>query len=118
MNKTQLQYAVSRLEDACKLKISELKSSKPRKVFDAEALIAGIQSGKIRIRKSAAGREVLSYTDVGNIFILPEREEEKPDPTYQKAKADIVAEARRIQDQLYLGDAKDALALIEAFEAK
>ena len=118
MNKTQLQYAVNRLRGAANAKVSELKTAKPAKVFDVEALVAGIKNGKIKPKQRTIGQEVLHYTDVGNIFVLPETEEDKPDPAFEKAKVALWAEVTRIEDQLYLGDVKVALALIEAFETK
>jgi len=118
MNKTQLQYAVGRLDQAFNEKSFAIRERYTDKsvVFDGKALLAGIKSGKIKFAEGGADTEIHRYTDISTIFDLP-REPKKPKFDENRLKP-LTTEYRRVLDQLYLGGSKEALAMIEAFVAK
>ena len=124
MNKTQTEYALRRLQEVCNQKLTVIRDSlsTKAKAFDAVALVAAIKSGKIKARITYAGRHIDRYTDVSQVFDGLDKfytqEREMDNDAYNKAAAPIQAEYQRIQDQLILGDSKEALALIEAFAKK
>jgi hypothetical protein len=120
MNKTQLEYAVKRLDSVHSDKWRAIKEqhAKAQQPFDGNALVKAIKSGKVTINTKYAKR-VLGYCDISECFDgIPDKEKPTENEAFKKAVAPLEAEHSRIRDQLYLGDAKEALALIEAFAAK
>ncbi len=125
MNRTQLEYAIHRLKDASTEKLSALKDryTKKHPPFDAEALVKAIKEGKVTAKKNI--RAIHRYDDVGVVFVgidkfLRDNDDDvyTDKDAYEKEASAIRADVIKITDQLYLGDAKEALALIEAFAAK
>jgi hypothetical protein len=120
MNKTQLEYAVRRLDRLYSDKAALIRDANQKKnpEFDSKQFVAAVKSGKLKL----SDRSLLidEYTYVASIFtnlkdfVKPRNLKDMSKPQY----AAIEAEYNWIKDQLYLGDAKEALALIEAFAAK
>ena len=124
MNKTQLEYAVRRLDQVYSNKVAAIqaKTAKTKTVFNGKDFVAAVKSGKLRLDKYWADREITPYTNASSVFInfheVVKTDTPKDKIEERKPYAALDAEHLYIKDQLYLGDAKEALALIEAFAAK
>ena len=122
MNKTQLEYAVRRLDSSAQEKASVIRDKYTKKspTFDGDALVKAIKDGKLKLKEGRASKHIDHYDDLRDIFDLRQfiKEDVKDATAIAKACEPLFAEVTRIRDQLFLGDAKEALALIEAFEGR
>lgn len=123
MNKTQLEYAVQRIKSISSEKLSKLQvfHTKKGRIFDGPALVDAIKKGKVTALPESAGRNIGSYDDIRIVFAGYEglgTPDVLDKAAFVKASEPIHQEHARILDQLYLGDAKVALDMIEAFAAK
>jgi hypothetical protein len=122
MNKTQLEYAARRLENIYGDKRAAISQANQKKAptFNGRAFIAAIKSGKLKLNPSYADKAVKHGSDLDYIFSnfddFAGNRWNKPLPTklYEALDKEYLA----LKDQLWLGDAKEALALIEAFAVK
>jgi len=120
MNKTQLEYAVRRLDQiySDKATVIRERNKKAKRAFDGRAFKRAVKTGKLILNSNYFEQGIDRYTTVNRLFDNLEDFLDKEEPVSKSLYAPVEKEYTAIRDQLYLGDAKEALALIEAFAAK
>ncbi|KKM86002.1 hypothetical protein LCGC14_1283340 [marine sediment metagenome] len=122
MKPAEQKYAMERVRDIGNHKINAIRRAMPLlkpKTLTYSQVLKLIKSGKVKL-KFRAGKILDSYDRFNDAFDVTGRHiygsQEEYDQEVFNRKADpIRKEIRRIQDQIMLGDAEKALALIEAF---
>lgn len=116
MNKQEKQYATGRIDSIAAEKCHAIKE----KYTTDGVSLTGVQrlsafgAGKYKIRSDV--REINTYTDLCKVVEFTDESEDKMDSSRIEAEqAKVRVEATRIKDQLMLGDANEALKLIEKF---
>ncbi len=117
-------YAMERIEEIAEQKFraieKELPVLKPKRITYKRALVL-IKQGKIKLKPNYPDRELYSNDDFDNVFDVTEYHEDTYNfspydkKAYEKKAEPIRKEVRRIKDQIMLGDATEALKLIEEF---
>lgn len=119
IDKSSINYAVQRVHAIANRKVQELRNE-PNVNKQIEAFVEDVKAGKARVRARAATQYrgyYLSDMTLGSLFVLNDYVKEEKDGENIKREKAIRAEADKLCDQLMLGDAKEALELIKAFEA-
>jgi hypothetical protein len=127
MNKTQLDYARQRLEEIYRNKAADLRQAciveakkEPPTLGELAQLI---KTGKVKMRDDIyAENRLRGDTYIGSIFNIdpylahsqPKYDEKRHEARYTALRSEF----RVAVDRLVLGDAKEALSMIEAFAAK
>jgi len=118
----QKQYALERVDRIATRKIDKLKEKYTRKgktLTDKERYCL-IRDGKVPVR-SEKEFDKFSYhqNEVTSVFVFSKYEWAATLNTkeYNPRKDKIIEELQRIQDQIMLGDAAEALGLIQKFKS-
>jgi hypothetical protein len=124
MNKREQEYAIERINYLANQKLEAIKDAlpvlKPKRITYTKA-VALIKQGKILINPKFRNKELYSNDDFDNVFDVTKYHEERYNFTpydedkFKKKAAPIYAEVTRIKDQIMLGDATEALKMIEEF---
>lgn len=120
MKPTQINYAVTRLDEITRDKTAALeeKFSTPAKILTVADLVKGIKNGSVKPRTEYLTNDVHRHSYVSSVFDLSGLEPKFDGKGYAKAVKPLQDEYTKIKDKLVLGDASEALKLIEAFAAK
>ena len=120
MNKTQQQYATSRVDGLLAKKEAALKTkfTKEAQVISPEERVALIRSGKVKLRSDVT--QIHSYTDVSDVFDFSKYAWPRTlnADAFEKAFRPLADEAQSLKDTIMLGDSTEALAAIEKFAEK
>ena len=115
MNQEQRKYAIERVNGIRERKFGDAlkRYTKEGKVLSDVEKVELVRSHKVSLKG-----EAYAYTDIKYAFDFSkfERDSKTDAVALDKAKAQIIAAANRIKDKIMLGDAEEALALIEAFD--
>lgn len=123
MNQTQRNHILKRLKSIRRRRSEEyekslIKKEQPQRLT-LGVLLDGITDGSIKANGGRT-RKLVPWMDLEDVFNLKKFDEDHiVDKVYDKVDAfekKLDAEIERIEDQLYLGDAEDALQMIAAFE--
>jgi len=119
MNQQQKAYAMARVSSILNKKGSELKArftTKGKSLTFVEKCRL-IRNGGAELLPDS---QLSTWTDLKDAFLWGQHEiqDHFDQSAYDSAIEPFQAEATRIQDQLMLGDAEEALKLIQAFESK
>lgn len=122
MNRDQLRYARERLENVRDLKLSDIRAdcTKMPDKLNAKKLTDLIKSGKIKAVDDEDG-EISAYTNLRSVFqgIDPYLKSSTFDKKrFESRKGKVMAEYTRIMDHLILGDASEAVKMIDTFTTK
>jgi len=118
MNKQQRDYAASRVINikTAKIEAIKLKYTTPAILLSPEEKAKAFRAKKYKVLSDVT--KITSYTDVTDIVQFTDEKPEKKDSKKIEAETSaVVAEASKIVDELMLGDATEALKLIQAFGA-
>jgi hypothetical protein len=118
MNKQQRDYAASRVSEISCAKCAAIdeKYTTPAVSLSQEARIAAFKAKKYKVNPGLT--KINCYTKVIDIVSFTDEKPEKKDvKKIKEEKAKVTAEASKIVDELMLGDATEALKLIQAFGA-
>lgn len=120
MRPMQITYAVQRLDEIANTKLSALKTNFTTEVkpFTVADFIKEVKAGRIKVHPGYEGNDVCRHNYISSIFHIPNRESKFDNKNYEKAAAPIRKEYASIKDKLILGDASDAIKLLEAFATK
>lgn len=115
MNKRQQEYVMNQLEKIAREKIYALSSKHKPVDLSPEQMVKALLAGDFTINKKG---DRLYYCD--NSASIIQFNAEKNNGTLEKQfaadKKKVWEEVNRIERELVLGDSKDALELIKAFE--
>ncbi|KKL93455.1 hypothetical protein LCGC14_1874540 [marine sediment metagenome] len=123
MTKSEQQYAIDRIAGLCRQKCYAIEEAMPvtkaKKITYGQAL-SRIKAGKIRLIHRIKDRGLYRSDDFDDVFDVKDHHDYNGSDGYDekacsKKCAPIHAEALRIKDQIMLGDAVEALKMIEAF---
>jgi len=114
---------MERIQNIARRKVSAIQDAMPvtkAKKINYKRAVALIKQGKIVLKPRYPNRELYYADDFEDIFDVKGHHEYNGKDTYNQALCDkktapIYNESRRIQDQIMLGDATEALKLIEKF---
>lgn len=123
MKPAEQKYAMSRIDDLCDQKLRMIEESMPvikAKKITYEQAVRKIKKGEIKLCPAKKNRPLHNYDDFEDIFDLNGHHDYRSSDTYdkkayKKKEAPVLIEAQRIKDQIMLGDATEALKMIEAF---
>jgi hypothetical protein len=121
MNQTQKKYALERIDILKDQKIKKLRQKYTRKgkrLTDKERYLL-IKDGKVQTRSEKEFDKFTYQQDrVNNVFVFSKYEWDSSinHKEYDPLESKIIKEARRIKDQIMLGDAEEALKMIQGFE--
>lgn len=131
MNQTQRNYVVQRLDSIRAKKVEEYEDLLIKEenknhpgTLTVSKLLSGIKDNTIKVKAGVLkSKEVHEYTDIDTIFDIDNwmNAGDLSDAGRKKARAydkELREEIERIQDELYLGDEKDAMELLRSFEKK
>jgi len=116
MNKQEKQYAVNRIDSMAAEKCAAIKAKNTVKgvCFSGAQRLKAFRDGKFKIKSDA--KEIGRYTDLCNVVEFTEEREDEVNESKVKAESQkVMDEAQRIKDQMMLGDATEALKMIERF---
>ena len=121
MNNTQKKYALNRIYSTVSQKQADITlryAQKPVKLSAAE-FFAGVLSGKIKRQPvDELPDEVNRYTDLNELWKVPEPKQPKYDSTHEDSLREEVATlGREAADQIMLGDCEEALKIIAKLDA-
>lgn len=123
MNHTQKKYAMERVDGIASAKIEAIEEAMPttpHKILTYRKAEKLIKEGKVKMIASPS-KEIHCYRNFVDTFDFSKhhdynRRTPNYDPKAFKKKADVVRKERtRIKDKIMLGDAEEALKMIEAF---
>jgi hypothetical protein len=129
MNQTQKRYAIERVEAIENQKLRDLKESipapKPKKLTVKSACKL-IKDGKVKMSGKAAPDTTIDGEYISKCFDFSKYHDYRPGyrcssydtEKYAKLSQPIIKKAQDIKDQLMLGNADEALKMIQEFEAK
>lgn len=118
MNQQQRKYALARVSEIKTVKIERLKKelTKPAVRLNKEQRLSAFRKGEFTIKKEAT--EISNYTYVVDIISFNAESEEKFDKEkFHKQSLLIEKQANQVSDEIMLGDAQEAMRLLEKFEA-
>jgi len=120
MNATQRKYALERAAEIFNVKKKELEKAytDPIPALTTDGLVKGIKKGTIGMRKPT--RTIHNYTDVSDIFLLPkgyQGDDRRMKKEFGPKIARLKNEYGRVKDEIMLGDAEEAVKLLNAFKA-
>jgi len=119
MNKQEKQYATGRIDSIASEKCAAIKDKHVVKgvSLSPQQRLKAFRDGKFKIKSGVIA--IHGYTDLCNVIdFTDEREDVKDDAKIAAECAKVLSESVRIKDQLMLGDATEALKMIEKFAAK
>ena len=123
MNQQQRKHVIRRLESIKNKKTSALsdklriEAEKRERRLTPTLLLKGIKDGSIPLLpKNDRDTEVSRYTDIEDVFDISSFFGEYDETPLDDLETKLQEEIYRIEDELYLGDEADALAMIKAFE--
>lgn len=128
MNQAQRKHVLKRLKGIRDNQVTSLEEKldaavdAKREKLTPSLLVTHIKSGKIKLKpeERKSKDEISNYTDVEDIFDIEKwiytDDEVTPHKAVVTLENKLDSEIARIEDQLYLGDEADALAMIAAFE--
>lgn len=117
MNQQQRKYARERVGVICAKKERELRKKHTTESvrLSRHERFKAFKNGDYTIKKGVS-QEITSYTDVMDIVDFKGEKKEKVNETaLQKDLASVREQANNIVDQIMLGDAEEAMKLIEEF---
>jgi len=116
MNKQEKQYAMNRIDEIVCHKVSAIKDKHTTaavSLTDTQRLQA-FKAGKYKIKADVS--KITRYTDLCDVIEFPDEKAGKANrEKIDSESAKVTSEAVKIKDKLMLGDASEALAMIEAF---
>lgn len=124
MKPAEQKYAMERIAGLAKEKLTAIRKSltvvKAKKLTYGQALRL-IKSGKIKLDYPKS-KELHRYDEFSDVFDLKGHHDYHgsggyDEALYSKKAAPVRKEVQRIKDQIMLGDATEALKLIEKFSA-
>jgi len=116
MNQKEKQYALDRVSAIAKTKVCaiEHKYTTPEVRMTPEERLAALKKGAFKIRPGL--REVRAYNSLGDVFVFDaEKRQSQDEKRIATETQKIRDEETRIKDLLMLGDAAEALELINEF---
>jgi hypothetical protein len=120
MNKAQIGYTMSRIDELLATKLNDIRSrnTKKAKRISAEDRANLIRSGAVGLRTDVT--EISSYADVVDVFDFSKHAwPDTPDAAAIAAEMKpFTDEAQRLKDKIMLGDETTALAALELFAGK
>lgn len=122
INQRQIDYAITRVQQIAQQKINAIVNARRRPANkQLEAFLEAFKAGKVKVLSRAArygeGLYYLGDINLATIFDMSPYTREPPEDEDETRKQEINKERDRICDQLMLGDAAEALKLVQAFEA-
>lgn len=118
MNQQQRKYALARVSEIKEYKLLKLKeecTEKEARLNDKERLEA-FKKGEFKIRKDVS--KISTYTHIVNVVTFnAEKEKVFFDKIFTAKSALIEKQASKVADEIMLGDALEAMKLLEKFEA-
>jgi len=118
MNQHQRKYAISRVSEIKNYKIKKLQEDCETKAvyLTEKERFEAFKKGQFKIRKDAS--KISNYTDVVSIVCFDaEKERTFDEAKFKKECSKIEKEASRVSDEIMLGDAQEAMRLLEKFES-
>lgn len=126
MNHTQKKYAIERVDGILEWKINQIKAAMPRipvlKQLTYKQAAKLIKDGTVKLDKDVAPTQKMykckNITDMFDFsdYRTDSYNQDKYDvDDCNKKTAPLYKECQRIKDQIMLGDAEEALKLIERF---
>ena len=118
MNHKQREYALTRVNQILANRLGALATR-----FKAEVKLLTdreradlLRKGKVKLKASV--EQVTTWTDVVDAFdFSPFEQREKTTPEYAPAAKALEDEAQKVRDQIMLGDAEEAMRLLESFSS-
>ena len=116
MNKQQREYAEKRIREiaAKKEQALRVKYGRPAVRLNGVRRLQALKLGNFKIKPGL--KKVDRYSDISDVFIFTEETEEFISTRLKRELQLLENSVRRLRDKLYLGDALEALALLEKFE--
>ena len=117
MNQTQRKYALERITSLEAKKLQEVmeKHRTPAVTLTSKQRYIAFRKGEYKINPDAE-HKISGYTDVTDLIIFDaERPERIDTDSVEKQKAILREKSSRIRDQIMLGDAEEAMRLINQF---
>lgn len=120
MNKTQIQYALSRIDGLLKEKETSVEKAhtKEAKVLSATERADLVRSGTVKMKADAT--EIHSYTDVVAVFDFSKHSwtAEVDAKAVSAIMKPLRKEAQKLKDEIMLGDASAAQTSLAKFSEK
>lgn len=113
MNTVQRKYALERVSAILSRKVREITDKYTTPAASATEVAAAFKKGKVALKQfDSIGR----YRYLEDIFDLSAFNAKINTEAVSKETMKVEAEADRIRDQIMLGDAEEALTLLQTFE--
>lgn len=118
MNQQQRKYALARVAEIKNYKIKKLQEDCETKAvyLSEKERFQAFQKGQFRIKKDIS--KISNYTDVVSVIAFDaEKERSFDDQKFKRESIKIEKEANKVSDEIMLGDAQEAMRLLEKFES-
>lgn len=116
MNQTQRKYALTRLGGVFQRRQNELRQKFTSKVYTGEEFVSDIKSGKLKMKSDLQGLSL--YSRISDFYDLTGKDMYGTfDQTgFNKELRKLEQEFNKAQDEVMLGDEKEAMKLIQSFD--
>ena len=121
MNHAQKKYAMERVDNIKKVKLAAIKLSCaiPYKTLTIKDGVKLILAKKVKVRSDCNTQKSVDRLNLANIFDFSQYHQpyahQYDEKSYNKLAKPVIAKAQAIKDEFMLGDAKEALKMIEDF---